>query len=1175
MIKRVKKRVNKLVALFCPLAIVLPFLVNGLPAASAAPMTATELVTYINAVPGLGASETGSVVTVSGIATRNTTLTLDIDSSVTVNWQASLSGSIKNDFLLTLAGEGTFNFNNPGVINNSGVGGQINVVGAGLIVNVNGTLSTASNGMSLNVAANGVTVNVNAGGSVENSGSNSAINVTNNITGAVININGGSVISKPSGYAINDGGGVSGVIYSNNTQIYVNSGLVEAGSACAIRSSGQDSVVTVSGGTVCNAAASNTNSTIYMNGGVIKNIYINGGVVETTNPSTTSYVVQTTGDIDINGGRITAIKGRAINLVGMDSVATVTGGIIETDSGTAICTATSTPETVENTSIIIRGGEVRATGTGTAVRITGACSTVFIESGLVTANSGFAVDASSKPGTGAGADPTPINVSGGFVFAWGNAENKVVTPITKREHIDPGIIVAWDTTTGSGIDPYIQNTTVDIVSQPSSPGIAYWDNDPPSADYGGIRYENGTNKGFFPLNVTVIQNAFILTIINGTSGGETSLVVKAGTTVDIVADDEIPVDTTLSTNYAINGNKFDEWVTDGGGSFVSSTSTDTSFTMPSSDVTITALFLPRYYFIVYNGTIQDSNYSNTYGYYAKNEVITVRGNSFFPGWNYGDTSFLANTTALETTFTMPDRVAYIGAVPGTPAPPSHPDYTLTVSEGLITHTTGGLYLGMLTTYTSQMGTGLIIVAEPPPPGEEFDCWTIDSPPLYNGGDFFDSSSPTTTFILPDNNATVTAKYKPKTYTLTIDNGTGIQVDVGWTKDDPVTLDAGKAPDGMKFTNWSINSGGGEFDDATSKNAVFTMPDSDASITAHFEWIEYNLTVISGIDGYGQHAGQYHYSDDVTIIADDPPRGKVFAGWSTSDGGMIGNARSDTTTFIMPDRNVTVTAIFADIGTSVDDPPYIPPRNVNKAADEDGTGNETEGAGDAVFPFTKEHIAYIFGYPDATVRPGQDITRAEAAVIFHRLLINELHESIQLQENPFSDVRTGSWYNTAVSAISELGIVNGYPDGTFRPNGIITRAELATIAAHIATMIQMPRTNEVSFSDVAGHWAEDEIMYSAEIGWSTGFDDETYRPDQNITRAEFITLVNKVLERVPETANDLLEDGMIRWIDNSDPDAWYYLAIQEATNTHAAEYKETTVQGLQFEYEYWVEILIKP
>ena len=170
---------------------------------------------------------------------------------------------------------------------------------------------------------------------------------------------------------------------------------------------------------------------------------------------------------------------------------------------------------------------------------------------------------------------------------------------------------------------------------------------------------------------------------------------------------------------------------------------------------------------------------------------------------------------------------------------------------------------------------------------------------------------------------------------------------------------------------------------------------------------------------------------------------------------------------------------------------------------------------------------------------------------------------------------GSWYNTAVSVIAEMGIVTGYPDGSFKPEKKITRAEIAAIAVRFAGLIEMIPVNTANASDITGHWAENDIVYVIEIGLMQGYTDGTFKPNLNMTRAEFITLVNRILEREPETADDLLPDEMIFWADNADPDSWYYLAVQEATNSHNPKNKDKTVPGMSFNYEYWVEILDNP
>ena len=199
----------------------------------------------------------------------------------------------------------------------------------------------------------------------------------------------------------------------------------------------------------------------------------------------------------------------------------------------------------------------------------------------------------------------------------------------------------------------------------------------------------------------------------------------------------------------------------------------------------------------------------------------------------------------------------------------------------------------------------------------------------------------------------------------------------------------------------------------------------------------------------------------------------------------------------------------------------------------------------------DHYAYIVGYPDSTVRPQNGITRAEVATIFFRLLTDETRNTNSTKSNSYSDVAAGAWYNHAVSTLSAMGIVKGDSQGKFNPNAPITRAEFAAIAARFD---DKANTTAVDFSDIASHWAKNEISAAANNGWINGYTDGTFRPNNKITRAEAMTLVNRVLKRLPETAEDLHND-MIKWSDNSDTSAWYYLAVQEATNSHYYDLKE--------------------
>lgn len=199
--------------------------------------------------------------------------------------------------------------------------------------------------------------------------------------------------------------------------------------------------------------------------------------------------------------------------------------------------------------------------------------------------------------------------------------------------------------------------------------------------------------------------------------------------------------------------------------------------------------------------------------------------------------------------------------------------------------------------------------------------------------------------------------------------------------------------------------------------------------------------------------------------------------------------------------------------------------------------------------TDDHYAYIVGRENGKISPESDITRAEVATIIYRLLDENERNKAKTSENIFTDVNEGDWFNTAVSTLAKLELVRGRTTSTFEPDAFITRAELATI---FTRMVEIEYDGKVLFSDVSGHWAESYINEAATAEWIVGYNG-LFRPDDNITRAEVMTLVNRVLNREPESKSDLLDD-MITWKDNADENAWYYIAVQEATNSHTCEMK---------------------
>ena len=248
---------------------------------------------------------------------------------------------------------------------------------------------------------------------------------------------------------------------------------------------------------------------------------------------------------------------------------------------------------------------------------------------------------------------------------------------------------------------------------------------------------------------------------------------------------------------------------------------------------------------------------------------------------------------------------------------------------------------------------------------------------------------------------------------------------------------------------------------------------------------------------------------------------------------------------MPADNRTVTVTYTKNGGH-----HPRPKPTVEIEDDDALGLNTT-----------DHFAYIVGYGNGEVRPQNNITRAEVATIFFRLLTDDVRDENLTKTNRYSDVTRADWYNTAVSTLSSMGIITGYPDGTFRPNAAITRAEFAAIAARFDS--NGDKTT-AKFSDIATHWAKDEISIAYNNGWINGYPNGTFGPQRDITRAETMTLVNRVLNRLPETEEDLLPN-MVTWTDNADKNAWYYLAVQEATNSHYYKFKTNS------KYEKWTEL----
>ena len=301
---------------------------------------------------------------------------------------------------------------------------------------------------------------------------------------------------------------------------------------------------------------------------------------------------------------------------------------------------------------------------------------------------------------------------------------------------------------------------------------------------------------------------------------------------------------------------------------------------------------------------------------------------------------------------------------------------------------------------------------------------------------------------------------------------------------------------------------------------------------------YTVTLVNeGRNAYGE--GSYKAGETVTIYA-GIKAGYSFDKWTSSDI-AIARPYASKLTFTMPAHNVVVKATWDRAGSILPSLPGI---------SDDTTPNWLN---------LDDHDAYVQGYPDGRVKPQNNITRAEVATIFYRLLTDDARDYYYSTDSGFSDVKPGDWYNTAVSTMVQAGILNGYSDGTFKPNASITRAEFATIAARF---LSNPYSLKDRFTDTEGHWAEVYINRAAEVGWINGYTDGSFKPDQAITRAEAVTLVNNVLGRAPHA--DYMLDDMVTWPDNP-KSAWFYEDIQEATNSH--DYRWSSGKR----YEIWTSL----
>ena len=437
------------------------------------------------------------------------------------------------------------------------------------------------------------------------------------------------------------------------------------------------------------------------------------------------------------------------------------------------------------------------------------------------------------------------------------------------------------------------------------------------------------------------------------------------------------------------------------------------------------------------------------------------------------------------------------------------------------------------------------------------------------------------------NITLTAKWNINKYTVTFNSygGTPVppaqEVEYGLTATEPATA---PTKTGYTFDGWYLGDEKYDFSDAVEQN-----------ITLYANWEKniYTVTYTDGVDGEEVFADQTYrvpFEDTTPAFKGNPTRdGYVFDGWKPAFSDTVtGNVTYVAQWTARTDLSYTVHYYLKNTTKKVADDKTVDGQTFNAVVKEeairisgyrvygDSVKSITIGTGtnEIIFYYTRayhpstpskptlntgDHYAYVMGYPDGTVRPNGSITRAEVSTILFRLLSDKTRDEYFTTESSFTDVKAGAWYNNSIATLEKAGvIVDTAKGGAFRPNEAITRAELAAMLAQFS---DAKPVKGVKFSDVsAEHWAYEAIAIAAKMGWIEGYPDGTFRPDATITRAEMMTLVNRALERVPSDEDHLLSKRVMLTFPDCKSGDWFYIAVQEATNSHTYERAATEKNG---------------
>lgn len=365
-------------------------------------------------------------------------------------------------------------------------------------------------------------------------------------------------------------------------------------------------------------------------------------------------------------------------------------------------------------------------------------------------------------------------------------------------------------------------------------------------------------------------------------------------------------------------------------------------------------------------------------------------------------------------------------------------------------------------------------------------------------------------------------------------------------------------EGYRFVGWATESTGkAKYEDQRSIKLDEEFPnlkDDNDEATLYAVWHEQSVTLSYEPNDaeLGSVSSASETVDAVTGTAKgstaQPKSGARFDGWYSTDGTFL----SKELTFVPTKKDGAVWQ-----GTT-----YYAHFSAKRSPSTPSTPAKPDETKPTLAPIPEmlngeDHYAYLLGYEDGTVRPNGSISRAEVATVLFRLLKDDVRMQNLTKDNAYSDVSDTAWYAAAVSTLSKMGVISGYPDGTFRPNAPITRAEFA---AMIARFDETAKSADTPFTDISGHWAENAIGKAYGNGWVEGSSKTVFCPESNLTRAETATLLNRVLHRLPEKESDLLANQIV-WPDNPET-FWGYLAIQEATNSHEYERKADGVHETQ-------------